>query len=193
MDQPDKPISPLQEQTGDEPIRATLQPQPAVEPLTNAAITETVSDSAESLFRRALEAVLTCETYHDERGHAFLAVPARSLNDLGAQIKFALDMHPIGSGTDSSQRSELVNGQERSAIETLLREIKKLPAMFPDDLFQAITQAEEVLKDKDLGGHESHGGRSDLEPAAPSTASHDVNSNRHDSQGGKINARIWLR
>lgn len=38
-----------------------------------------------------LEAVLECETYHDERGHAFLAVPARSLNGLAATIKFTLN------------------------------------------------------------------------------------------------------
>jgi len=34
----------------------------------------------------ALKAVLACETRHDARGHAYLHVPARSLNDLGAEI-----------------------------------------------------------------------------------------------------------
>jgi hypothetical protein len=34
----------------------------------------------------ALKAVLACETRHDERGHAYLAVPARSVFDLAASI-----------------------------------------------------------------------------------------------------------
>jgi hypothetical protein len=100
-----------------------------------------------------------------------------SPNDHDRALVALIELGQIGSGTDSSQRSTRLNGQERSALEKLVREIKKLPALFPDDLFQAITQAEDVLgKEKNLGGHESHGGRSDLEPAAPSTASHDATS-----------------
>jgi hypothetical protein len=33
-----------------------------------------------------LKAVLGCETKHDENGHAYLKVPARSIFDLGAEI-----------------------------------------------------------------------------------------------------------
>ena len=33
------------------------------------------------------QAVLACDIRHDENGHAYLHVPARSLNDLGAQIR----------------------------------------------------------------------------------------------------------
>ena len=62
------------------------------------------------LCRSALKLVLGCETYHNERGHAFLAVPARSLNDLGAQIQFVLDATLIGSVSDSTPE----HGRERA-------------------------------------------------------------------------------
>ncbi len=39
-----------------------------------------------------LAEVRSCETGHDENGHAFLKVPARSIFDLGARIAGALDM-----------------------------------------------------------------------------------------------------
>ena len=37
-----------------------------------------------------LKAVLACETHHDEQGHAYLRVPARSLADLGCAIHYAV-------------------------------------------------------------------------------------------------------
>ena len=39
----------------------------------------------------ACDAVLACDTHHDEKGHAYLRVPARSLNDLAAQIRAVVD------------------------------------------------------------------------------------------------------
>lgn len=44
--------------------------------------------------RELLQAVLDCETHHDECGHAYLKVPARSLHDLGAAIAGALTAVP---------------------------------------------------------------------------------------------------
>lgn len=45
-----------------------------------------------------LEAVSKCELCHDENGHAYLKVPARSIFDLGAQITAALDEQAQAAG-----------------------------------------------------------------------------------------------
>jgi hypothetical protein len=110
---------------------------------------------------------------HDLRGRGLCA----EVCDDGKAVCLKVIDHVGYHGNQPLSDSERV-GTERSAIENLLKAIKRLPMMYPDDLAQAITQAEDALKqeDKDLGGHESHGGRSDLEPAEPPKLSHDGTS-----------------
>ena len=60
-----------------------------------AFIAKEAAEARVTVLEAALREVLACETKHDERGHAYLKVPARSLNDLGAQIFILLN--PEGS------------------------------------------------------------------------------------------------
>ena len=50
------------------------------------------------------KAVLACELRHDENGHAYLHVPARSLNDLGAQIRAAISRATNAQGKDDRSK-----------------------------------------------------------------------------------------
>lgn len=52
-----------------------------------------------------LDAVLACETRHDERGHAYLAVPARSLHDPAAEMAALREaLRPTGGEAGGGER-----------------------------------------------------------------------------------------